>query len=80
MDFGSNLFDWFVGNAQPIVLVGIVVMAIYFIMQRKTTELIVTCIVAVIAVGLVFNTEGAKNVMLDLFNTVIGADDDTDRD
>lgn len=73
MDFGTNLYNWFLGNAQPIVLLGIVVAAVYFILQRKTTELILTAIVAIVAVGLVFNTSGAKDVMLAIFNRVIGS-------
>lgn len=73
MNFGENLYNWFLANAQPVVLLGIVIMAVYFIMQRKTTELIVTVIIAIVAVGLTFNTSGAKDVMLAIFNRVIGA-------
>lgn len=73
MNFGVNLYDWFSTNAQQLVLAGIACAALYFIVQRKTTELIATIIIAIIAVGFAFNTSGAKDAMLAIFNTVIGA-------
>lgn len=71
MNFGQNLFDWLVGNAQPLVLAAIVIAAIILAYQRKFTELIGVLVVAVIAVGLVFNTSGTKDTMLKLYNQVV---------
>ena len=51
MNFGVNLYNWFLTNAQSLVLMAIVV----------------------IAVGLVFNAAGVKDVLLTLFNQIIGA-------
>ena len=47
MNFGVNLYNWFLTNAQSLVLM--------------------------IAVGLVFNAAGVKDVLLTLFNQIIGA-------
>ena len=71
MDFGQNLYDWFLGNAQPIVLLGIVVVAVILLFKRKFTELLAVVVIAIIAVGLVFNTSGTKDAMLDVYNKVI---------
>ena len=71
MNFGTNLYNWFSTNAQQLVLVGIACAGIYFILQRKTTELIVTIIIGILAVGFAFNTSGAKDVMLAIFNKII---------
>lgn len=72
MNFGQNLFTWFSSNAQPLVLVSIIVIGLYLGFKREFTKLIGFLIVAVIAVGLVFNAEGAKNLLLNLFNTITG--------
>lgn len=44
MNFGQNLYNWFLSNAQSLV-----------------------------AVGLVFNADGVKDILLELFNKIIGA-------
>ncbi|MDU3299727.1 MAG: hypothetical protein E7E67_19855 [Clostridioides difficile] len=61
MNFGQNLYQWFLSNAQSLVLMAIVVIGIGFL------------VVALIAVGLVFNAGGVKDVLLELFNKIIGA-------
>jgi len=62
MNFGQNLYQWFLSNAQSLVLMSIVVIGIYL-----------GLVVALIAVGLVFNAGGVKDVLLELFNKIIGA-------
>ena len=52
MNFGQNLYNWFLSNAQSLVLLAII---------------------AIIAVGLVFNAAGVKDILLELFNRIIGA-------
>ena len=54
MNFGQNLYTWFLTNGQFSKLIGFLV-------------------VALIAVGLVFNAAGVKDVLLQLFNNIIGA-------
>ena len=46
--------------------------AIAFV-KREFSKLIGFLIVALIAVGLVFNAGGVKDVLLELFNKIIGA-------
>ena len=41
--------------------------------QREFSKLIGFLVVALIAVGLVFNAGGVKDVLLELFNKIIGA-------
>lgn len=71
MNFGQNLFDWFLGNAQPLVLAAIVIAAVVTAYKREFTKLIGVVLIAIIAVGFVYNTTGTKDTMLKLYNQVI---------
>ena len=73
MNFGQNLYQWFLSNAQSLVLMAIVVIGIYLGFKREFSKLIGFLVVALIAVGLVFNAGGVKDVLLELFNRIIGA-------
>ena len=68
MNFGQNLYNWFLSNAQSLVLMAIVVIGIYLGFKREFSKLIGFLVVALIAVGLVFNASGVKDVLLQLFN------------
>lgn len=72
MNFGQNLYTWFLSNAQSLVLMAIVVIGIYLGFKREFSKLIGFLIVALISVGLVFNAGGVKDVLLELFNRIIG--------
>ena len=71
MNFGQNLYNWFLDNAQS--LVAIVVIGLFLGFKREFSKLIGFLIIALIAVGLVFNAAGVKDVLLNLFNRIIGA-------
>lgn len=71
MNFGANIFDWFLANAQPLVLLALVVSGLIMAYKREFTKLIVIAVVGIIAVGFVFNTTGTKDVMLKFYNKVI---------
>ena len=60
-------------NAQSLVLMAIVGIGIYLGFKREFSKLIGFLVVALIAVGLVFNAGGVKDVLLELFNKIIGA-------
>ena len=70
MNFGQNLYTWFLSNAQSMA---IVVIGIYLGFKREFSKLIGFLVVALVAVGLVFNAGGVKDVLLELFNKIIGA-------
>ena len=72
MNFGQNLYNWFLSNAQSLVLMAIVVIGIYLGFKREFSKLIGFLVVALVAVGLVFNASGVKDVLLQLFNKIIG--------
>ena len=72
-NFGQNLYNWFLSNAQSLVLMAIVVIGVYLGFKREFSKLIGFLVVALIAVGLVFNAGGVKDVLLNLFNKIIGA-------
>lgn len=73
MNFGVNLYNWLLSNAQPLVLVAIVVIGLYLGFKREFTKLIGFLVVAMLWVGLVFNAAGVKDVLLSLFNQILGA-------
>ena len=73
MNFGVNLYNWLLSNAQPLVLVAIVVIGLYLGFKREFTKLIGFLVVAMLSVGRVFNAAGGKDVLLSLFNQILGA-------
>lgn len=73
MNFGQNLYNWFLSNAQSLVLLAIVEIGLYLGFKREFSKLIGFLIIAIIAVGLVFNAAGVKDILLELFNRIIGA-------
>ena len=50
----------------------IVVIGIYLGFKREFSKRIGFLVVALVAVGLVFNASGVKDVLLQLFNKIIG--------
>ena len=73
MNFVEYLFLCFFSYGQSLVLMEIVVIGIYLGFKREFSKLIGFLVVALIAVGLVFNAGGVKDVLLELFNKIIGA-------
>ncbi|CJE07895.1 Tn916 hypothetical protein [Streptococcus pneumoniae] len=65
MNFGQNLYNWFLSNAQSLVLLAIVVIGLYLGFKREFSKLIGFLIIAIIAVGLVFNAAGVKDILLE---------------
>ena len=72
MNFGQNLYNWFLSNAQSLVLLAIVVIGLYLGFKRKFSKLIGFLVVSLVAVGLVFNADGVKDILPELFNKIIG--------
>lgn len=73
MNFGTNLYSWFLSNAQSLVLVAIVFIGVYLGFKREFSKLMGFLVIAVIAVLLVFNTGGVKDLLLNLGNKIIGS-------
>ena len=62
MNFGQNLYNWFLSNAQSLVLMAIVVIGVYLGFKREFSKLIGFLVIALIDVGLVLNAAGVKDV------------------
>ena len=73
MNFGQNLYNWFLSNAQSLVLLATVVIGLYLVFKMEFSKLICFLVISLVAVGLVFNAEGVKDILLELFNKIIGA-------
>ena len=72
-EFRTEFIQLVLSNAQSLVLMAIVVIGIYLGFKREFSKLIGFLVIALIAVGLVFNAAGVKDVPLELFNKIIGA-------
>lgn len=72
MNFGQNLYNWFLTNAQPLVLLALVIIGLYLAYKRDMSKLIGFLVIAIISVGLVFNAGGVKDILLEIFNRIIG--------
>ncbi|HIF3808369.1 hypothetical protein ACQ10K_03200 [Enterococcus faecium] len=68
-----SIYQWFITNAQSLVLLAIVVIGLFLGFKREFSKLIGFLVIALIAVGLVFNASGVKDVLLSLFNRIVGA-------
>ena len=68
-----SIYNWFLSHAQSLVLLAIVVIGLYLGFKREFSKLIGFLIISLIAVGLVFNAAGVKDILLELFNKIIGA-------
>lgn len=66
MNFGQNLYNLFLTNAQSLVVIGI-----YSKFKREFFKLIGFLVIALIGFGLVFNASEVKDVSLELFNKII---------
>ncbi|EMW6338125.1 hypothetical protein AAFE37_002608, partial [Enterococcus faecium] len=58
---------------QSLVLLAIVVIGLFLGFKLEFSKLIGFLVIALIAVGLVFNASGVKDVLLNLFNRIVGA-------
>ena len=72
-EFRTELIQLVLSNAQSLVLLAIVVIGLYLGFKREFSKLIGFLIISLIAVGLVFNAAGVKDILLELFNKIIGA-------
>lgn len=73
MSIGVNFQTWLLGQLQPLVLAFLAVLGIILIVKKEYTKLIQFAVIAVIAVVLVFNPGGVKDVLLSLGNKIFGA-------
>ncbi|WP_236742855.1 hypothetical protein [Clostridioides difficile] len=67
-----SIYSWFLSNAQSLVLMAIVIIGVYLGFKREFSKLIGFLVVSLIAVGLVFNAAGVKDILLKLFNQIMG--------
>ena len=73
MNFGQNLYNWFLSNAQSLVLLAIVVIGLYLGFKREFSKLIGILEVSLQAIRLVYNADGEKDILLELFTKIFGA-------
>lgn len=71
MNFGTNLYNWFLPNAQSLALAVIAFLGVWFGIKREFSKLAVTLLVAVLVVLFTFNPSGVKGVLLNFGNKLI---------
>lgn len=72
MNFGQNTLNWLLTQGQALVLVGCIIFAVFFAIKRETNKLVGFLIVAAIALFVVFNPYGFKDLLLMVTNKVFG--------
>ena len=70
MNIGQNIYEFGLQTFHPLVMLALELIGIFLIYKRKFTELLAFTVVAVIGVGLVFNTAGVKDILLNFFNLI----------
>lgn len=73
MDFGQNFYNLLLSNIQPLVLGGLLIMGVMIMVRKKIAEMVGFVIVAIIAIGIVFNPTGTKDVMLKVYNGIFNS-------
>lgn len=70
MNFGQNIFTWLQSNLQPLLLVCIIGMGIYFFVEKKFSKIAGLVVIGIVSVGFVFATTSVKDIFLRLFNQI----------
>lgn len=73
MGFGQAILDMVIDSAGPLVIAGLIIAAVYMVYKRKLTELIGVVFLGMIALGVIYNPTGVKDVMVRIFNAIIGS-------
>ena len=69
MNLGQNVLTWFLANVRPLILLAIGVIGFYGLIERKFSKVVGMILLGIVAVGFVYNTEGVKDMFLNLFNS-----------
>ena len=70
MNFGQNILEFVQTNVAPIFLVVLACVAIYYLVKREMTKFAGFILVAIIVAGFVFDSEGVKNILVNIFKTI----------
>lgn len=69
---GTNLFNWLLGNLKPIVLGIVAISGVILITKKEITKLVAWFIISVLAIVMVFNTQGFADLLQNIGNTILG--------
>ena len=72
MNFGQNLLTWVTEQAQPLFVVAIIGMGLWFILSRKVSILVATIIVAIVGGMFVFNPWGIADLLVNIGSNIFG--------
>lgn len=70
MNFGQNLYTWLIANLQSLFLVGLGVVGVWLMIERKFVKAAGVLVVALIAAGFIYNAGGVKDILVQLFNRI----------
>lgn len=71
MNFGTNMYNWLMGNASPIFLGVLLVIGVILLIKREFSKLPALLAIGVIGSLLIFNGDGVKNFLLAIGNSLI---------
>jgi hypothetical protein len=70
MNFGQNILEFVQTNVAPIFLVVLACVAIYYLVKREMTKFGAFILVAIVVAGFVFDSEGVKNILVNIFKFI----------
>lgn len=69
---GNNAYNWITSNAQPIVLGFIIISGVIIIAKKEVTKIVVWLLLSILALVMVFNTQGFADLLQSIGNTILG--------
>ena len=70
---GENIYNWIIGEARWIVMIGLAVFGVYFLFKRESSKLIGFILLAAVAILFILNGTGVIDFLLGLGNTALGS-------
>lgn len=71
MNFGTNMYNWIMGNASPIYLGIFIFLGVMLCVKREFSKLPGLAVIGIISALLIFNGDGVKNFLLAIGNSLI---------
>jgi hypothetical protein len=70
---GENIYNWLIGEARYIVMIGLAIFGLFFLFKRESSKLIGFILLAAVAILFVFNATGVIDFLLGVGNTALGS-------
>jgi len=72
LNFGQNLLDWFISQAQPIAVICFIAVGIFFLAKREISNLLGGLLLAAGSVFIIFSPQLIINSIIELGQKILG--------